>query len=123
MEDWNIVGLISTSYNFIGIDQKRRDSLSKRDLDFKYWRILRHKWFFVTLIQAEHNSESSLNLRASLGLIAGYRFRNTNSTNLYAADGMKENYEESRNNTTFNGETLETLGFNLFRHDSPKMDK
>jgi hypothetical protein len=82
-------------------------------------RILPRKWFLVSHLTGETNSEQELDLRTSFGLGGGNSIVRTNYTNFYAALGVQANREASMGTDQYNLEALVSIDYSVFIYDSP----
>ena len=84
-------------------------------------RLLPKKWFVLSQITLESNSEMNLDLRTSLTAAAGKAFIRTNRSYLYGALGIMGNRENSLGDGQFNLEGLIASEYSVFIFDSPEV--
>jgi len=84
-------------------------------------RLLPKKWFVLTKMTMESNSEMDLDLRTSLTAAAGNAFIRSNRSYLYGALGIMGNRENSLGDAQFNLEGLIATEYSVFIFDSPEV--
>jgi hypothetical protein len=84
-------------------------------------RLLPNKWFLLSQLSLESNSEMDLDLRTSITAGAGYSFVRTNRSYLYAAMGLLANRELSKGDGQNNLEADLTARYSVFIFDHPEV--
>jgi len=84
-------------------------------------RSLPKKWFVITNISMESNSELELDLRSNWGVGAGKSLVRTNFSNLYLAGGLQFNRETSKGVEQFNLEGVFATNYKVFIYDDPEV--
>ncbi|MCK4992185.1 MAG: DUF481 domain-containing protein [Bacteroidales bacterium] len=86
-----------------------------------FHRMLPKKWFLVSELLAESNSEQQLDLRTTFGLGAGNSIIRTNSSHFYVAAGILTNRELSEGATQNNIEGIVAANYSVFIYDDPEV--
>jgi len=84
-------------------------------------RLLPKKWFVLSQLTLESNSEMDLDLRTSLTGAAGNSFVRTTRSYLYAALGIQGNREISLGDAQFNLEAVLSMQYSVFVYDDPEV--
>jgi hypothetical protein len=84
-------------------------------------RLLPKKWFLLSQLTMESNSEMDLDLRTSLTGAAGNAFIRTNRSYLYSGLGLQANREISLGEGQFNLEGVITSQYSVFIYDDPEV--
>ncbi len=84
-------------------------------------RLLPNKWFLLSQLTLESNSQMDLDLRTSVTAAAGYSFVRTNRSYLYAALGLLANRELSKGDGQNNLEADLTAMYSVFIFDDPEV--
>ena len=84
-------------------------------------RLLPNKWFLLSQLTLESNSQMDLDLRTSVTAAAGYSFVRTNRSYLYAALGLLTNRELSKGDAQNNLEADLTAMYSVFIFDDPEV--
>lgn len=112
--------LIETSYSGnvtrdpLGTTQRQNGGIS-------FYRMLPRKWFILSELLGESNSEQQLDLRTTFGLGAGNSIIRTNSSHFYAATGILANRELSQEITQNNIEGIVAVKYSVFIYDDPEV--
>ncbi len=94
-----------------------RDSLNttqRHNGGAKFIRILPKKWFLVSTVSLESNSELELDLRSNWGVGGGKSLIRTNFTNFYLAGGVQFNRETSKGVEQYNVEGVAEINYSVF---------
>jgi hypothetical protein len=86
-----------------------------------FHRMLPKKWFLVSELLAESNSEQQLDIRTTFGLGAGNSIVRTNSSHFYVAAGILTNRELSEGATQNNIEGIVAANYSVFIYDDPEV--
>ena len=84
-------------------------------------RLLPNKWFLLSQLTLESNSQMDLDLRTSVTAAAGYSFVRTNRSYLYAALGLLTNRELSKGDAQNNLEASLTAMYSVFIFNDPEV--
>ncbi len=84
-------------------------------------RLLPNKWFLLSQLTLESNSEMNLDLRTSITAAAGYSFLRSNRSYLYTALGILGNRELSQDSAQNNLEADLTAMYSVFIFDDPEV--
>ncbi|MEA3463218.1 MAG: DUF481 domain-containing protein [Bacteroidota bacterium] len=84
-------------------------------------RLLPKKWFVLSQLTMESNSEMDLDLRTSITAAGGNAFIRTNRSSFYGALGIMGNREISLGDAQFNLEGLIASEYSVFIFDSPEV--
>ena len=84
-------------------------------------RILPKKWFLITTVSLESNSELELDLRSNWGVGGGKSLIRTNFTVFYLAGGAQLNRETSKGVEQFNLESVVEANYSVFIYDDPEV--
>ncbi len=101
-----------------------RDSLKttqRHNGGVSFRRILPRKWFIVTNVSLESNSELELDLRSNWGVGGGKSLIRNNFTNFYLAGGAQFNREQSKGVEQFNIEAIVETNYSVFIYDDPEV--
>ena len=108
---------------YTGVFTRERDSETSQNQNggLTFRRYLPRKWFMISQIIAESNTELQLNLRITAGIGGGNSIILNNSMNLYAAGGILFGRELSQDITQYNIETKLVADYTVFIYDSPEL--
>jgi hypothetical protein len=84
-------------------------------------RLLPRRYFLLSSLLGESNSEQELDLRTSAGIGLGNSLVFTNSSHLFIAVGILGNREWSNEIVQFNLEGKVTINYSVFIYDSPEV--
>ena len=84
-------------------------------------RILPQKWFLITTVSLESNSELELDLRSNWGVGGGKSLIRTNFINFHLAGGAQFNRETSKGVEQFNLESVVETKYSVFIYDDPEV--
>jgi hypothetical protein len=84
-------------------------------------RLLPRRYFLLSTLLGESNSEQELDLRTSAGIGFGNSLVYTNSSHFFVAAGITGNREWSSDIVQFNLEGRVTLNYSVFIYDSPEV--
>ncbi len=112
---------IKLAYDGI-LTQKDSSATNQRQSgSFGFIRILPRKWFLMTSLTAESNSEQNLDLRTGISAGGGKSLVHSNSSTLYIATGLQANRELSQEDTQNSLEGFLSTNYSVFIYDSPKI--
>jgi hypothetical protein len=112
---------IEIDYTILLTDQKGREPTQKQNGGLQYLRLLPKKWFVLSRVSAESNSELGLKLRTNFSLGGGNNLIYSNYSVFYFAGGLQANRETSADTATYNLEGVVMSKFSLFKYTSPKI--
>ncbi len=101
-----------------------RDSLKttqRHNGGAKFIRILPKKWFIISTVSLESNSELELDLRSNWGVGGGKSLIRNNFTNFYLAGGVQFNRETSKGVEQYNVEGVLETNYSVFIYDDPEV--
>lgn len=109
--------------SYSGVFTRERDSETSQNQNggITFRRYLPRKWFMLSQIIAESNTELQLDLRITAGIGGGNSIILNNSMNLYAAGGILFGRELSEDITQYNVEAKIVADYTVFIYDSPEL--
>ncbi|TRX70643.1 DUF481 domain-containing protein [Carboxylicivirga sp. M1479] len=102
-------------------ERENENQNEKQNGGIHYIRLLPRKWFFISHLFAESNSELNLQLRTNCVLGFGNTLIYTNHSVMYVAGGLNTNRETTSDNSTFNLEGALSLNFTVYKYSSPEL--
>ena len=111
--------LIETSYGGIVTREPIEGNTQRQRGGISLLRLMPKKWFLVTQLMAESNSELQLDLRTTMGVGIGNSIIRTQRTHLYIAGGITGNRELSQENKQNNIEGLLGIDYSIFIYENP----
>jgi hypothetical protein len=86
-----------------------------------FQRLFPKKWFLVSRVLAESNSELKLDLRTSFALGGGNNLIQSNHMRFYLAGGLQFSREDSDTTNQYNAEGMLISNFSIFIYDAPEI--
>ena len=108
----------------LSTSQEDRETQTRDEVTLTHRRLFGGKLFGTGGVAFQHNDELGLDLRSSVSLGAGANLIRTNHNDLIVTAGLSGNQEQSAGVAAdvYNLEAFFSLGFEMFRYDSPKTD-
>lgn len=112
---------IEIDYSLLLTTQKEQEQNEKQNGGIQYIRSLPKKWFVLSRLSAESNSELGLKLRSNLGIGVGNNLIYTNYSLFYVAGGFQGNRETTADTVTYNIDFLVSSKISVFKYSTPKL--
>lgn len=112
---------VALSYDGIVTSQDSVETTQRQSGGVSFQRLLDNKWFLISKLNFESNSELDLDLRTSLSAGGGNSVVSTNKSYLYLASGLQVTREVTAGDGHFNIEGLIAASYSVFIYDSPKV--
>ena len=114
----------AASYSGTFTAQPEKDDTKRQDLNFSFSRMRKNKWFYITQLGFQQNSELGLILRTSLSAGTGRNTIQTNKNVLSFNSGLSANRElkEGLESAETNLEAYLQGSYTFFIYETPKSD-
>jgi hypothetical protein len=101
--------------------QDTLESKQRQNGEISMLRILPRKWFLMSRVTFESNTEHQLNLRTSLAAGGGKSLIYTNRSQLHISGALQGNKEDSKGGISYNLEGVFGVDYSVFIYESPEV--
>lgn len=112
---------LGLSYDGNVTAQDTLESKHRQNGEFTFLRILPRKWFLISKLTFESNSEHQLDLRTSFAGGGGKSIIYTNRSQLHISGALQANKEKSKGGDGYNVEGLFGMVYSVFIYESPEV--
>lgn len=101
--------------------QDTLENKQRQNGELTFLRILPRKWFYMSKLTFESNTEHQLNLRTSFAAGGGKSVIYSNRSQLHISGALQGNKEDSEGGISFNLEGVLGVDYSVFIYESPEV--